>query len=244
MKTTKPTAMVKRITTAFSLLLFLTATIPVAAQKKDKTPASTKSTPKFLDAIEIQAGDGPAEQIVTAVAVTSSNVPTVPNQENVLLENALIETATPIKLKYAVLLDTEVEAIQNDALLSAVDEWYGTRYELGGSSKDGVDCSAFVQAVYAKLFQTPMPRTAKEQYKAVRQISRTELKPGDLVFFNTHGSGVTHVGIYLQHNKFAHAATSGGVMVSDLFEDYWVKHFIGAGHYECASEQQILAAKP
>jgi lipoprotein Spr len=64
------------------------------------------------------------------------------------------------------------------------------------------------------------------------------------VFFNTRGSGISHVGIYLQNNKFVHAATSGGVMISDLFEEYWVKHFAGVGRYERPNDLQTIAAKP
>jgi murein DD-endopeptidase / murein LD-carboxypeptidase len=247
MKTLKPSTMVKRITTAFSLLLSLAATIPATAQKKEKHSRTTsaKPAPHFLEAIEIQPGETTQQQnIVTVSSNTAFAEPENKPSENETSNAVAIEGATTLQLKYAVLLNTEVEALQNVALLSAVDEWYGTPYELGGSTKDGIDCSAFVQAVYNKVFQIPMPRTAKEQYKAVQTISRTELKAGDLVFFNTHGSGVSHVGIYLQNNKFVHAATSGGVMVSDLYEEYWVKHFVGAGHFESAGETQPLALKP
>lgn len=239
--------MVKRITTAFSLLLSLAATLPATAQKREKHTgtATAKAALKFLDAIEIAAGDTPERSSVTLSSNTALAEPqSMAKPEIAPRDNAVIETASSLQLKYAVLLNTEVEAIQNAALFDAIDEWYGTRYELGGSSKDGIDCSAFVQAVYAKLFQIPMPRTAKEQCKAMHAISRTELKEGDLVFFNTRGKGVSHVGIYLQNNKFVHAATSGGVMVSDLFEEYWVKHFVGAGHYEPNATLQTGAVNP
>ena len=98
--------------------------------------------------------------------------------------------------------------------------WYALPF--GGETKKGIDCSAFVQVMYAGLFGIAVPRTAREQYNATRRISRTEMKEGDLLFFNTRG-GVSHVGIYLQNNKFVHAAASGGVMISDLYEDYWVQ---------------------
>jgi lipoprotein Spr len=88
-----------------------------------------------------------------------------------------------------------------------------------------------------------MPRTAREQYSACRKISRTEIKQGDLLFFNTRG-GVSHVGIYLQNNKFVHAASSGGVMISDVYEDYWVKHFVGAGRFEKETEGVTLTLHP
>ena len=61
-----------------------------------------------------------------------------------------------------------------------------------------------------------------------KKISRTHLRTGDLIFFNTRG-GVSHVGVYLQNNKFIHASTSSGVMISDLYDSYWLRRFIGVG---------------
>jgi lipoprotein Spr len=149
--------------------------------------------------------------------------------------SAAIESASPVQLKYSILLNTEVEQLQNKVLLESVDEWYGTRYRMGGMTKSGVDCSAFVQAVFAAAFGITLPRTAREQYRVSQRISRTELKEGDLLFFNTRG-GVSHVGIYLQNNKFVHASTSQGVTVSDMFEPYYLKRFVGAGRL--AEEKQ------
>jgi lipoprotein Spr len=148
-----------------------------------------------------------------------------------LNRTASVEKASPVQLKYAVLLNTEVEHISDLKLLEHVDEWYGTPYRLGGSSKKGIDCSAFVQAVYLSAYAMSVPRTAREQYKYSRIVSATELQEGDLVFFNTRG-GVSHVGIYLQNNKFIHASSSQGVTVSDLFEPYYLKRYIGAGRIE------------
>jgi lipoprotein Spr len=83
---------------------------------------------------------------------------------------------------------------------------------------------------------------AKDQYKVTRHISRTELKEGDLLFFNTR-SGVSHVGIYLQNNKFVHASVSG-VMISDMFEPYYVKHFIAAGRVTNMNNNSSVSLKP
>jgi lipoprotein Spr len=69
-------------------------------------------------------------------------------------------------------------------------------------------------------------RIALQQERA--RISRTELKEGDLIFFNTRG-GISHVGVYLQNNKFVHASTSGGVVISDIFDEYWARKFVGVG---------------
>lgn len=143
-----------------------------------------------------------------------------------------VENASPLQLKYSVLLNTYVEQLQNETLLSAVDEWYGVRYRRGGMAKTGVDCSGFVFSVYAAAYGINLPRVSGEQYRVSRKISTTELQEGDLIFFHTTGRGVSHVGIYLQNNKFIHASVSHGVMVSDLFEPYYIQRFVGAGRID------------
>ena len=247
MKTTKTSHMVKKLTTAFSLVLSLAALTPAAAQKRGSSSGtSVASTPiKFLDAIEVNTVGAEPEPVAnTVIPAPIDKEASLPVKQEIRFNTAEIENASTLQLKYAVLLNTEVEQVQDAVLFEAIDDWYGTRYVLGGASKDGIDCSAFVQVMYSKVFQTPMPRTAKEQYKAARPISRTEMQKGDLVFFHTRGSGVTHVGIYLQNNKFVHAATSGGVMISDLFEAYWVKRFMGVGRIDKAAEPEMATLKP
>ena len=141
------------------------------------------------------------------------------------------EKVSDLELKYASLLNIDADLLINDPLLTHVDEWWGTRYKYGGTTKKGIDCSAFVQTIYLSAFGLALPRTARDQYRFSRIISATELEEGDLVFFNTRG-GVSHVGIYLRNNKFAHASVSSGVTVSDLYDPYYMKHFIGAGRIE------------
>jgi len=161
---------------------------------------------------------------------TTRNIPDH-SSYGVATKHSAIESATDLQLKYSVLLNTEVEQLQNTSLLEKMDEWYGTRYRLGGTTKKGVDCSALVQAIFFGAYAVSLPRTAREQYQVSRRISRTELKEGDLLFFNTTG-GVSHVGIYLQNNKFIHASASKGVTISDLFDPYYVRRFIGAGRVQ------------
>jgi len=153
-----------------------------------------------------------------------------------------IENASAVQIKYALLLNTEVERIQNISLYQNIDDWYGTRYKMGGTTKSGIDCSAFVQTIFLSAYAVTLPRMAKDQYKVTRRISRTELKEGDLLFFNTRG-GVSHVGIYLQNNKFVHASVSG-VMISDMFEPYYVKHFIAAGRVGNVNNNSSVSLKP
>ena len=124
-----------------------------------------------------------------------------------------------------------------------MDSWYGTRYVYGGTTKNGIDCSAFTREMYRGAYGIELPRTAREQYGRVRKISSTELREGDLVFFNTTG-GVSHVGMYLGNNKFVHASTSRGVTISDLYETYYITHFIGAGRIDDADDYYAHSTTP
>lgn len=195
------------------------------------TPTSHKSNDiKFLDDISVTAPRDKNDRLsLEKETVTNKEYSTV--NKSYSESNATVGKASALEIKYAALLNTDVELLADDQLLSYIDEWYGTRYRLGGTTKSGVDCSAFVQAVYLSAFAITLPRTARDQFKASRIISATELKEGDLVFFNTRG-GISHVGIYLQNNKFVHASSSSGVKISDMFEPYYLKRYMGAGRIE------------
>jgi lipoprotein Spr len=198
----------------------------VASTKPAVDPKKEKDI-KFIDNIAVNPSQ---TTITTETKIQKKESGPSASTTNFNTRVASVEAATALELKYAVLLNTEVEQIEETELLRSVDEWYGVRYRMGGTTRKGVDCSAFVQAVYVSAFTLSIPRTAFEQYKAAIRISATELKEGDLVFFNTTG-GVSHVGIYLKNNKFIHASSSNGVTVSDLFEPYYLKRFLGAGRF-------------
>ena len=106
----------------------------------------------------------------------------------------------------------------------------GIPYRLGGSSaKDGFDCSGLVLSTYEKSLGLKLPRTAAQQAAATRKISRKELKPGDLVFFNTMRRAYSHVGIYMGEGKFIHAPRTGAhVRIESMNVPYWQKRFNGA----------------
>jgi lipoprotein Spr len=112
-------------------------------------------------------------------------------------------------------------------LMKAYSEWYGTPYRLGGNTGKGIDCSGLVQTVYSNEFSVQLPRTTGEQMREGRKIKKTELQTGDLVFFKT-GRRTMHVGIYMGSNRFLHASTSNGVMISGMTEDYWKRNYIEA----------------
>jgi len=106
----------------------------------------------------------------------------------------------------------------------------GVPYKSGGTSEEkGFDCSGFVRYMYEKSVGLVLPRRAEEQAKVTEEISRSELKPGDLVFFNTLKRTFSHVGIYVGDGKFIHAPRPGkAVRVDDMREAYWQQRFNGA----------------
>lgn len=110
----------------------------------------------------------------------------------------------------------------------------GIRYQYGGKSPEtGFDCSGFVRYVYQQAANLTLPHGARAISQLGQTIPKHELKPGDLVFFNTLRSAFSHVGIYLGNNKFIHSPSSGGgVRVENMQDSYWQKRFNGAQRIE------------
>lgn len=106
----------------------------------------------------------------------------------------------------------------------------GVNYKFGGSSPDsGLDCSGLVRHVFSEAVGLVLPRRAEEISRNGEHVARAELKPGDLVFFNTLRRAFSHVGIYIGNNQFVHAPASGGaVRVENMTEGYWARRFNGA----------------
>lgn len=109
-------------------------------------------------------------------------------------------------------------------LLDQYASWKGVRYRLGGDSRRGIDCSAFVQRTFREQFDMDLPRSTYEQQEVGQKIQRTKLRPGDLVLFRAGSTG-RHIGIYIGNNQFVHASTSSGVMISNMGDTYWNKRY-------------------
>ena len=115
----------------------------------------------------------------------------------------------------------------------------GVPYRRGGSSAEtGFDCSGFVRAMYQQTVGLILPRSADQQAAATTTIDKSELRPGDLVFFNTMRRTFSHVGIYIGDNKFIHSPRSGSeVRVEDMRLAYWQTRFNGARRVEAADSR-------
>lgn len=119
--------------------------------------------------------------------------------------------------------------IEKQRIIDCVMDWLGTRYHFGGSSRTGIDCSAFTRMVYNTTAKIDLPRTAASQIGVGTPVSRRgTLQFGDLVFFHTRRHAyVSHVGIYLGDDLFAHASSRYGVTISSLQSTYYAKRLIG-----------------
>ncbi len=186
------------------------------------------ATIKFIEGIEFnQDVIASSENIKTAAIPVEPVKADFADATKTSIHTA-IEKCEPLQFKYAMLTNREVELISNFSLYSFIDEWWATRYRFGGTTKKGIDCSAYTGTLLREVFGLAVPRTARAQYGICEKISREDLQEGDLVFFNTRG-GVSHVGVYLGNNYFTHSSCSHGVTISSLDENYYSKRFISGG---------------
>lgn len=119
----------------------------------------------------------------------------------------------------------------NKKLYDFIIEWLGTPYKYGGCTKSGTDCSCFVFNVYKEVFNKTLPRSTSAIASDCKTIKQNQLRQGDLIFFNTDGKKVSHIGLHLHADKFVHASTKKGVMISSMEEDYFKKTFKNYGSY-------------
>lgn len=135
-------------------------------------------------------------------------------------------------------------ASTSTSLVSSAKAQLGTPYRYGGVTSSGFDCSGYTQFVFNKE-GISIPRTTGQQYATGKPVSKSNLETGDLVFFNTSGRGVSHVGIYIGSSNFIHTSTSKGVMISSINDPaYWGKRYIGARRVADLSAETKVASIP
>ncbi len=151
---------------------------------------------------------------------------------------ALITACAPASPRYRTGgLQTPVEAREwqqprmntNDQLRLGMilQRYLGKPYGSGTEEGEALDCSAFSQQVYHEFNGADLPRTAADQFRVGKQITRRLLDYGDLVFFHTAGRDISHVGVYLTEGDFIHVSSSRGVIISNLAEPYWADAYVG-----------------
>jgi cell wall-associated NlpC family hydrolase len=162
-----------------------------------------------------------------ATSIESSSDPVA----RFLLDNGLIEPVANSAKGMARQMRDKAGDVASDLVISAMN-FLGVPYRRGGqSAESGFDCSGFTRYIFENSLGLVLPRRAEEQARApgLLDIPRDELKPGDLVFFNTLRHTFSHVGIYVGDNKFIHSPRAGGeVRIEDMRLAYWTQRFNGA----------------
>ena len=152
-------------------------------------------------------------------------------KQNGVLKSGVIALLAAIAIFFSpVMGDDKAEAstLTVEQLQTTAKKFLGVRYSYGGTSTAGFDCSGYVRHVYSQI-GVSLPRTSKSMYGTGTAVNKTNLKAGDLVFFNTSGRGISHVGIYIGDNKFIHSMTSKGVTITDINDKwYWGSRYVGA----------------
>ncbi len=161
---------------------------------------------------------------------------------HLLQEKGLLPTAAQMEANPIV---QQVRDTASDLVMQAMN-FLGVPYRRGGNTADqGFDCSGFTRYVFENSIGLVLPRRADEQAKSsgLQSVKRDDLKPGDLVFFNTMRRAFSHVGIYVGEGKFIHAPRSGGeVRVEDMRQAYWSKRFNGARRAELPPAEASVAS--
>ena len=200
-----------------ALLAALLTSLPAhAAPDAPATPVTPAAAPSTGDA-------------VLALLQDKGLVPAAGALEGRLENNALVQ---------------QVRDSATEMVLTAMN-FLGVRYVRGGNSAEqGFDCSGFTRYVFENSLGLVLPRRADEQARiaGLLQVRRDELRPGDLVFFNTMRRAFSHVGIYVGEGKFIHAPRAGSeVRIEDMRVSYWAKRFNGARRAELPSSEVPVA---
>lgn len=183
-------------------------TQPLPEKKKPTTKNNTSPVNVVFE--ELEENDESTEKVVLPKPVLSKE-----EQE--------------LKEKYSELLDVTDLELEKIELYAFIDEWVGVKYKYGGTTKKGVDCSGFTNLLYNNVFKKELPRSSSDIAAVAKSVSKKELSEGDFVFFAIRSNKIDHVGIYLANNRFVHASTSKGVIISNLEHPYYAKHFKTGG---------------
>ncbi len=180
---------------------------------------------RIVNAIKSQQQDS-TQRFATDLEFTDEELREIISSEE---EAIPIENAKDFFSKYVVIDTNNSKPTKYEKFLMTLISYLGTPYKFGGTSRKGIDCSAFTRLILQESLNLELPRSTLEQIKIGRPVNRDDLEFGDLVFFNTRRrQNPGHVGIYLWDNYFIHASTKYGVIVSSMNSGYYDRRFVGA----------------
>lgn len=226
-----------RVNYSFYLLVCVLSMQSCAVLRPAPVKVAAANSSPFFDNVVVKLGTPENEKTVDRPTIEKNIGPIEDNIEKNATMNDFdgIEYIPPAFIKYATILDIEVEKLTNRKLIDFVDQWWGVPYRIGGTTKSGIDCSGFVRGLVSETYGFSLPRSSREQAQYCKRVEKTQVKEGDLVFFSS-GRHISHVGLYLANNKFVHASTSMGVIISDLDEPYWKRKYAFAGRFQSPGE--------
>lgn len=148
-----------------------------------------------------------------------------------IIKNTLLAFAAAFVIFFAPVDDNKASAAGTSVseLNETATKYLGVRYSYGGTSAKGFDCSGYVRHVFKELGIDTLQRTSSGMYQQGEKVGKADLQAGDLVFFNTSGRGISHVGIYIGSGQFIHSSSSKGVSKASINDPYyWGSKYVGA----------------
>lgn len=216
----RPESTNRHKTTAYILLALLLAT-SCSVQQRNTTPQQSNPSKPI---------ENTGQQQSSPIRVDSpTSIATAPSEP--LPQDTANAQTKDVEKKLGITIQRNDPAMP---LYIEATKWLGVRYKYGGMGQSGVDCSGLTNLLYKAVYNKTLQRSSSAIARYdVKDIAKSELQPGDLVFFATSGSSkVTHVGVYLKDNRFIHASSIAGVVVNNLNEDYYRKTFVKCGRVE------------
>ncbi len=169
--------------------------------------------------------------ISSTLALKAQVIGPMPEPKAEVTDQNFIDTY--LKGYYSQVFGLQVTDIFDLNLYSTIEKWLGTPYRYAGKTLNGIDCSAFVNKIYESAFCCLLEGNSAQMFRTVKHLPKDKLKEGDLVFFRINrNKTISHVGVYLGNNKFAHASRSNGVIISDLNSPYYKKYFVKGGRVD------------
>lgn len=220
---------IKRLTIATALVSVLLVSGPLQASTIKDAPVTASVGPQLLSPLQVF---NPAQMLAQSAAPATADLVATTGKASAVVGkrgNGADDSSADSRNPVAANLD-DISDVRK-ALIGLAMNLRDIRYVRGGRDPStGFDCSGFVRYVFAHAIGMQLPTNSASQFLEGLKVKRADMKPGDLVFFRTHGKrNISHVGIYISNGQFIHSPTTGqSVQVSSLDETYWAKHFAGA----------------